>query len=194
MELADLYRQMAQIDSARQTLDEAYGRARQVGASNNDKLRLLNAMGDIDISRLDWRHALDVYQEIFKLDPEDPDARAKLIDLNLRLGQEEQAAKTLDAHLDHLVKANRGSEALELLEKLAREHPGKQSLHARLAEAYRAAGRQADAIAQYDALGELQLDSGNRQAAIATIRTIIDLDPPDVEGYHELLRNLQEEE
>lgn len=78
-----------------------------------------------------------------------------------------------------------------MLEEMAREHPGKRTLHARLAEAYRAAGRKADAIAQYDALGEIQLDAGQIQDAIRTIQTIIDLKPPDIEGYHELLKNLK---
>jgi len=64
-------------------------------------------------------------------------------------------------------------------------------LHSRLAEAYRAAGRKADAIAQYDALGEIQLDAGHVQDAIKAIQTIIDLGPPDLEGYQELLQNLQ---
>jgi DNA-binding SARP family transcriptional activator len=114
-----------------------------------------------------------------------------VIDLNLRLGQEEQAAKELDSYLELLVQSSRSSDALDLLEEMAREHPGKQALHSRLADAYRAAGRKADAIAQYDALGEIQLDAGQAEAAARTIQTIISLDPPDAEGYHELLRNLQ---
>lgn len=193
LELAELYRQMAQIESARETLTEAYEQAQQVGAGKGPRLRLLNMMGDMDIARLDWRRALEVYRSVRELDPDDPDARAKLIDLNLRLGQEDQAAEILDDHLEHLVQTQRGTEALELLEELAREHPGKQTLHGRLADAYRAAGRKADAIAQYDALGEIQLDAGNHQAAIRTIQTIIELGPPDIEGYQELLRNLHEE-
>jgi Flp pilus assembly protein TadD len=64
-------------------------------------------------------------------------------------------------------------------------------LHTRLAEAYRAAGRKADAISQYDALGEIQLDAGQIGDAIQTIRTIITLHPPGLEGYEELLRNLE---
>ena len=64
-------------------------------------------------------------------------------------------------------------------------------LHTRLAEAYRAAGRKADAISQYDALGEIQLDAGQIGEAIQTIRTIIALEPPGLDGYQELLRNLE---
>lgn len=109
----------------------------------------------------------------------------------MRLGQEEAAAEALDRHLDNQVRGGRGVEALAYLEELAREHPGKQALHNRLAEAYRAAGRTADAIAQYDALGEVQLDAGQIGEAIQTIRTIISLEPPGLEGYQELLRNLE---
>ena len=193
LELAELYRQMAQIDAAREALAKAYHNAERAGSPKGMRLKLLKRMGDIDVSRLDWRRALEVFQSIRELDPENPEARAKLIDLNLRLGQEEQAAETLDAQLEHLVQTDQGTRALELLEELVREHPGKQSLHARLAEAYRAAGRKADAIAQYDALGELQLDSGQNQKAIRTIQTIIDLEPPGLDGYQELLRNLKQE-
>ena len=96
----------------------------------------------------------------------------------------------MDSYLEFLVESGRGPEALNLLEEMAREHPGKQSLHGRLAEAYKAAGRTADAISQYDALGEIQLDAGQNEDAIRSIQAIIDLDPPDVEDYVELLRNL----
>ncbi len=44
----------------------------------------------------------------------------------------------------------------------------------------------------YDALGEIQLDAGQTKDAIATIQTIVDLDPPNIEGYHDLLRNLKD--
>jgi tetratricopeptide (TPR) repeat protein len=191
MELAELYRQLAEIDSARRTLAEALKLAKRTSVSSKWSLKILHQMGDIDLSRLEWHKALDVYQQIRSLDPDDDKARTNVIDLNLRLGQEDQAAEELDSYLEHLVKAGRGSEALELLEAMVREHPGKQALHSRLAEAYRAAGRKADAIAQYDALGEIQLDAGQVQNAIQTIQTIIDLGPPDAEGYLELLRNLR---
>lgn len=194
VELADLYRQLAQIDAARETLTEAYDHAQRAVAGSDVRLRILHMMGDIDEARLDLRRALDDYREILEIDPRDSEARSKIIDLSLRVGDEKQAAEALDFHLEQLVQQERGDKALELLEDLAREHPGKQILHARLADAYRAAGRQADAIAQYDALGEIQLDKGQTKAAIRTIKKLIDLDPPDVEGYEELLRNLQESE
>ncbi len=191
LELSELYKQMAEIDEARKTLEKAREMAASAKVDRRRSVEILHQMGDIDLSRLDWRRALRVYEQVQKLDPADDKARHSVIDLNLRLGQEEQAAKELDSYLELLVQSGRSSDALDLLEEMAREHPGKQALHSRLADAYRAAGRKADAIAQYDALGEIQLDAGQAEAAARTIQTIISLDPPDAEGYHELLRNLQ---
>jgi DNA-binding SARP family transcriptional activator len=168
--------------------------AQQLSTGNGWSLKILHMMGDIDLSRLDQRRALRVYEQIRSLDPNDDKARRHVIDLNLRVGQEDQAAKELDSYLEHLVNSGRGPEALSLLEELAREHPGKQALHSRLAEAYKAAGRKADAIAQYDALGEIQLDAGQVEDAIRSIEAIVALDPPDVEGYRELVRNLRSDQ
>jgi len=192
LELSEIYRQMAEINAARKALANALRLAQRTSVGREWSLRILHQMGDIDLSRLDWRRALRVYEQVRTIDTNDEEARSNVIDLNLRLGQEEQAAQELDSYLEYLVQAQRSSEALNLLEELARKHPGKQPLHARLAEAYRAAGRKADAIAQYDALGEIQLDAEQNQEAIKTIQTIIDLEPPDLEGYRELLRNLKD--
>ena len=191
LELADIHRQMAQIDEARRTLNDALRLAQQSQIEPKWEIRILRGMGDMDLARLDWRHALRTFEQITALDPADEKANVQLIDLNLRLGQEEAAAATLDRYLERMVHAEQGVKALAYLEELAREHPGKQALHTRLAEAYRAAGRTADAIAQYDALGEIQLDAGQIGDAIHTIRTIITLRPPGLEGYQELLRNLE---
>jgi tetratricopeptide (TPR) repeat protein len=193
LELADIYRQMAEIDTARKALANALLLAQDASVGREYSIQILRQMGDIDLSRLDWRRALRVYEQIRTVNPGDEEARSHVIDLNLRLGQEDPAAQELDSYLGHLVETDRSHEALNLLEELAREHPGKQTLHARLAEAYRAAGRIADAIAQYDALGEIQLDAGQSKEAITTIQTIIELEPPDIEGYRELLRNLEGE-
>ncbi|MFQ5943896.1 MAG: tetratricopeptide repeat protein [Anaerolineales bacterium] len=192
IELAEIYQDMAEIDLARKTLANSLRLSQQMSTGNGWSLRILHMMGDIDLSRLDQRRALRVYEQIRSIDPSDDKARISLIDLNLRIGQEDQAAKELDSYLEYLVESGRGAEALNLLEEMAREHPGRQALHARLAEAYKAAGRTADAIAQYDALGEIQLDAGQKEDAVRSIQAIIDLNPPDVEGYHDLLKNLRE--
>ncbi len=193
LELADLYRQMANMESARDTLTEGLKLARRSSNEHKLSIELLRQIGDLDCSHLDWNRALRVYEQILKLDPADEIAPRHVIDLSLRLGKDTQAADELDKYLEHLVKADQGKEALTLLEELVHENPGKQVLHARLADAYRAVGRKADAIAQYDALGEIQLNAGQIKGAIHSIGIIIEIGPPeiDVTGYRDLLHNLE---
>jgi tetratricopeptide (TPR) repeat protein len=191
IELANIYRQMAEITAARKTLAEALQIAQLNSVETDWLVMILRELADIDIARLDWRRALLVYEQICKLDPSNDEAQIQVIDLNLRLGQEDGAAEALDFFLQQLVADDRGAEILPMLEEWTREYPGKQALHSRLAEAYRAVGRKADAIAQYDALGEIQLDAGQVREAIRTIKTILEMGPPDTEGYQELLKNLE---
>ncbi len=191
MEMAEIHRQMAQVDEARDVLAEALKLAQSTDTDTERVKKILHQMGDIDLARLELRQGVEVYSEIRKLDPEDEVARATLIDLNLRLGQESSAAAELDGYLDLLVRRKQGTKALKALEQIVSDYPGKQALHARLAEAYRAAGRNEDAIAQLDALGEIQLDAGQTNEARRTIQNILDLDPPDVESYRQLLSNLE---
>ncbi|NIM96260.1 MAG: tetratricopeptide repeat protein [Anaerolineales bacterium] len=194
LELAEIYRKMAEIDGARKTLAEALHFAQLNAVGRDWTIIILRKLGDIDLSRLDWKRALLVFEQIQKLDPTDDESQVHLIDLNLRLAQEDAAAESLDTYLQHLVAVDRGTEILPMLEEWTREYPGRQVLHARLAEAYRAVGQTADAIAQYDALGEIQLDAGQIREAARTIRTIIEMDPPGVEGYRDLLNNLESRE
>jgi tetratricopeptide (TPR) repeat protein len=191
IELADIYRQMAEINMARKTLADAIQFAQLHTVDREWMVRILRELADIDMARLDWRRALRVFEQIRKLDPTDDHAQVQVIDLNFRLAQEDEAANALDLYLEYLVSNDRGTEILPMLEEMTREYAGKQMLHSRLAEAYRAVGRKADAIAQYDALGEIQLDAGQIREAIRTIQTIIQMGPPDIEGYRELLKNIQ---
>jgi Flp pilus assembly protein TadD len=64
-------------------------------------------------------------------------------------------------------------------------------LRQRLAEVYRQQERIPDAIAQLDALGELQLEAGDQSSATRTIRRIVSLNPPDVDDYRTLLEQLE---
>ena len=191
IELAEIFRQMAQINEARKSLGDALKIAQLHNIDRSWMIDLLKKIGDMDISRLDWRRALQAYEQIGNLDPSDEDAQLQMIDLNLRLGEAQGASKALDHYLKYLVGKERGADILPMLEDLAREYPGRQAVHARLAEAYKAVGRKADAIAQYDALGEILLDAGDVKEAAKAIMTIIDLEPPDLDGYRELLKNIE---
>jgi hypothetical protein len=65
------------------------------------------------------------------------------------------------------------------------------AIRQRLAVAYVQNGMKKEAIAEYDALGEIQLEHGYRDQAIQTIQAILNLGPEDPEGYERLLSKIK---
>jgi len=59
-----------------------------------------------------------------------------------------------------------------------------------LAKLYQQLGRKMEAIAQLDALGELQLEAGQNSEARNTIKRIIALQPDNIDEYRRLLVKL----
>lgn len=190
LDLADIYYRLAELDMARKTYTTALRLAQQDTANRAWSVKLLQRMADIDMQHLDWRQALRVYEQIRTIQPDDIPVRKSLVDVNLRLGQEPQAAAELESFLSFLQSAGRRDEAIPFLEDLVNEDPKQPILRRALAEEYRQAERIPDAIAQLDALGDLLLDAGNRAGAIQAIETIVALNPPNVAEYTTLLEKI----
>ncbi|MCC6191271.1 MAG: tetratricopeptide repeat protein, partial [Anaerolineales bacterium] len=191
VDLADIDYQLADLDSARATYADALMLAQQHNLAKTWSVTLLHKIGDIDLQRLNWRQAQVVYEQIKTLAPDDGPARATLIDLLLRLGVGKQALVEVDAYLRQLLAARDVQAAVDLLTELSGTHPTESGLVARLARLYQDTGRRAEAIAQYDRLGEMQLQVGQTAQAAQTIRTILALEPDDASQYEQLLQELQ---
>jgi tetratricopeptide (TPR) repeat protein len=191
-ELGSLYyRLMADPDQATQVYDEAMAYAQEVDAPPEARMPVLKALADIESQRLNWRHALDYYEQAADIDPSDDDVRMAVIDLRFQLGNTQGAIEALDGYLGYLVQSGRMNHIVSVLKEQVRQRPDEMPLRQRLAEVYRQQGRRQEAIAELDALGELQLDAGDIGAALTTIRKIVALNPPDVESYRKLLKQLQ---
>lgn len=191
MELADLYYRLAELDMARKTYTTALRLSQQGNADRSWSVRILQRMADIDLQRLDWRQAVRVFEQIRTLRPDDGAVRRQLVELNLRLGQPQQAMAELEAYLSLLEGAGRGAEALTFLEEMVRDNPGQGFLMRALAEQYRRAGRLEEAVAQLDAAGEAALQAGDTEGAIAAISMILSINPPNASEYRKLLAQLQ---
>ena len=191
VDLADTYYQLADLESAHNTYSDALLLAQDHDLEQAWGVRILHKLGDIDLQRLNWREAQQVYEQIKALAPEDHSARATLIDLLFRLGESRQAVAELDQYLRQLLTAQNTAQAIGLLEELLEAQPDDLNLIARLARLYQDAGRRDDAIAQYDRLGELQLQSGQTAKAADTIRAILSLKPADASAYQKLLEEIQ---
>jgi tetratricopeptide (TPR) repeat protein len=190
-ELAEVYLSLADVESTWQVYNEAYQQAKSHNASPQHIKEVLHALGDMDVQRLDWQRALRAYEEILALDSADEKAWLAVVDLHFRLRQSREAIQALDEYLKHCIRSGKLERVLSTLEELVRSQPDEADLRQRLAEVYRQQGRISDAIAQLDALGELQLEAGDQSGATRTIRRIVSLNPPDVDDYRTLLEQLE---
>lgn len=190
--LADTYYQLADWDNARVTYRQAEAISEKAGAPTDKIVHILLRLADIDVQRLEMRSAMEIYQRIKKIAPEDDRTRRILIDIHYRLGNSANALSELDNLLRLYAKQRQIDKIAEVLEELVTMHPDEMGLRSRLARVYQQQRRLADAVRQLDALGELQLEAGLRDEAIQTIRTIIAMNPPDRQSYEQLLRQLNQ--
>jgi tetratricopeptide (TPR) repeat protein len=189
--LAEVYYSLADLKLARQTYLRAYQYLQQIHAETIHKVNILNRIADIYLQSLDWRQALLVYEQIRALLPNDEKTRKMIIDLNLRVSQDDQAVGEMDNYLSSLIKSGQQDDALTWLEELVEEHPNHPKIRRRLADLYRKLGRNDDAVRQLDQVGELLIEAGDQEAAIKTILAILALNPPNAADYKNLLDELK---
>ena len=194
LKLAETYYNRADLALARKTYTRAFRFAQQSNVDREIKIKLMHRMADIDMQSLDLRNAIRVFEQIRVLDPEDVKARDMLIDLNLRLGQSNQALAELDNYLNHLITLHRSAEALEYINAKILENQNQPGLIRRLAEVYRLSGRKEEAIHQLVIAKEMFLQSENRPAAIESVMAILALNPADAQTYQRMLVELQAEQ
>jgi tetratricopeptide (TPR) repeat protein len=191
VDLAETYYRQADLNRARQTFADGLRLASESEDEKGWSVQFLHAMGDIDMQRLDWRQALRVYQQIKTLVPDDEKARTMLVDLHFRLGQIASAMGEVDDWLRYHLQQGQVSEAMNVLEELVRQRPDEAGLRTRLARFYQERGRKGDAIAQLDALSELQIRAGQQHKAAETVRAILAMQPAAPDSYRQLLAELE---
>ncbi|MBN2500008.1 MAG: tetratricopeptide repeat protein [Anaerolineales bacterium] len=190
LHLADVYYRLAELDMARSTYERALRQAQQSNVDRSWNVRVLHRMADIDLQRLDWRQAMRVYDQLRTLEPEDEVARTKLIDLSMRLGQDNKAINELDNYLSHLESQAKEQQSLDYLNKLVDEFPEYLFARRRLAELYQQSAQIEEAVAQWDLIGKALMKAGNKEGAVAAIRQILVLNPPNAAKYEQFLRKL----
>ncbi len=118
--------------------------------------------------------------------------------VHYRLGAVYSAQGRLDLAVDkylmlstlHVVR-DELSQAVEACRLAAHAAPREPRPRAQLAQLLVRTGNNERALEELDVLGDLQLQRGQKEEAKATIRQIIGMDPPDVEGYQNLLNQLE---
>jgi len=190
MALSDAYYQLVQIDKSMEKYAEALRLTPRASDERKWRIRILRQMVDVQIRQANWREAQQLCLKLLAAAPDDDRARLNFIDLSYKLGQVKQADKAVVDALEFYTSRGEPERALTLLQEATHLHPQQMALRARLARAYIDAGQREEAIKELDALGELQLDAGLREQAMATVRFIISLEPKNVTAYRQLLAHL----
>lgn len=190
VQMADVYRDVADLGSARTTLEQATKLAQRVGASQDRVLQIMHSQGELDLERLELRGAMRTYQKIAEMSPEDAKARRQLVELNYRLNNAVAGTQELDKLLQIYAKQRRGDLILQVLEELTREYDRDMGLYSRLGAVYQQMNRLPDALKQLEKLSQLQLDAGLHEEAKKTVRRILSLNPPNGAHYQQMLQQL----
>jgi tetratricopeptide (TPR) repeat protein len=192
LELADTYYQLTDLNTAYSTYAEALRLAQRSAVDRAWSVRVLHYMGDIDMQRLALREAQRVYEQIKTLAPDDEKGRASLVELHFRMGNPQSALAELDGYIKYVLGQPGGAaRATAIVEELLGNRPDDPALMVRLARLYQDQGRKGNAIAQYDRLGELYLNAGEKTEAIKAIQTLLALGPDNAAEYQQLLAQLQ---
>jgi tetratricopeptide (TPR) repeat protein len=178
------------MDQAKEVYLKALQLAPRGDPSRRWEVEILHRIADIDMQRIDWKQAVNVYEQIKAAAPEDERAHVALMELYERFNRPDLAIREIDA----LVQIYRGKgdtdKIFDLLGEAVQGEEDSIPLRTRLAQAYLDAGVADKALDHLDRLGDLQLEAGRVDDAKATIRAIIALEPSNVADYRALLEQL----
>lgn len=194
VKLADVYYNLADLSRAREVYLDAYQLAQKSGLNREVSVNIMHYMADIELQSLNWKQAIKIYEQIRTTDPDNYQATEKLIELNLRLGQDQVVQSELDEYLSIMEFSGDGQNVQSYLEKLAEEYPDRTYLRRKKAELYQQNGQVEEAIQELDVIGEVLLNAGDNEGAIQAIEAILELDPPNKADYQELISQLKAEE
>jgi tetratricopeptide (TPR) repeat protein len=187
--LADTYYQLASAEKARERYLEALALAPRGTTSRLWTNRIMHKLGELDMERGDWRRALQTFERIKQIDPSDEKARLILVELYYKI-QPQRALQEVDELLKAYRTAGKAKRLVPFMEEQVRSHPNDIGLRARAAQVCIESGLRSEGITHLNTLGELQLNAGMTPQAIATIRAIIALNPPNVQAYQKLLAQI----
>ncbi|MBP8000486.1 MAG: tetratricopeptide repeat protein [Chloroflexi bacterium] len=192
LSMGNMYYQLAQVDKARATFQEALNLAQRGTPEKNWKLRMLNQVADIDMQRLDWQRSLLSYKELRRLAPDDERIAITLIDLYYKVNQPKSALKELNDYMIQLIKGGKSAKVVGILEDMVKQRPNDPNLNDMLAKLYVQQKRPQKAIDLLDRLGESQLEAGSIEQAVATIEKILTLNPQNSASYRQLITQLRQ--
>lgn len=194
LQLSDVYRQLANMEAAVQTLQEAETWARQANLSPMAQKRLLRARAALAEEQLDWETAQEVYRKALSLDPSDTELAVRWLGVFFRQGRLREALTHLREWMQKQGTTSEGLLRIQtVLEELTAQYGQHPLLWYQLGKIREKLGQSQAAIEALDKALEGFLKAQNYRAALQTTRDILRLNPPNAPDYREMLRRIQDE-
>jgi tetratricopeptide (TPR) repeat protein len=143
------------------------------------------------VQRAAWAEALAISTQVRKMAPDDEKASLRLMDLYFKLNREADSQRELAHLIDLYHKSGDISRLIPIVGDMSAAKPKNTTLRKTLVELLIDSGRQDQAVAELDAIGDIQMNAGQTREAVQTIERIISLGPENVEEYRALLIQLQ---
>ena len=191
LDLADMFYRMADLEKARQTYLSVLRLSQKSRVNRTWTGKILHKIADIDMQRLEWREAIRILEQIRTMQPEDEEARASLVELNFRLGQDEAALAELDSAVAFFEKSQLVPRAVEFIVDAIIQRPEKRDLRSRLLVLSNRIGDVTGIVENLDQKADALLEEGNKPGAVSLLEAIISLYPPNVDEYKKVLLNLR---
>ncbi|MBI9049406.1 MAG: tetratricopeptide repeat protein [Anaerolineaceae bacterium] len=190
IELAQIYYQLAELDETYQAYQDAYTLSMQNIADQSASVDILYKIADIDIQRIRWREAMESYEKILELKPDDYRAQAKIMELKFRLGRRENVMQEIETLVQGLERSNKRTMGIEFLKELLEERGKDMEIRNQLANLYVRNGQVEQAVKELDKIAKIHMNKGNNTGAISMLQTIIALEPRNTQAYRQALAKL----
>lgn len=140
----------------------------------------LRSAAQKQVRKGNWQKAIENYEQLVELDPDDVRSRLKLADLYTRVGREDRAVETYCEAGDHHAGQDIYQKAVAVYKQAIRLEPDDPTLHRKVGEAYHRLDRLKDAVHSFKRAHEYYKESGDRERQIEILEELVRLDPQDV--------------
>jgi tetratricopeptide (TPR) repeat protein len=190
VKLAEIYYQLAEPAKSHHALAEAISLTLSAPAFKPLSVTLLHQQAALYTQDLQFQQAILLYEKILALNPLDIAASVRAVALQFRLGNYEPARQKMAGFLTYLSASRKAELAEEYLKGLVAELPEAMEFRKSLADFYYKRGSLPQAIEQLEIIARQLMQRGKNTAALAVLKTIISLNPPDVEKYRQYIQHL----
>ena len=189
--LADGYYQMAQMEQAIDTYEQALAVAPRGGMELQWQVRILHRVADIHIEHIDWQRAAATYEQIRVLDPDDERARLGLMQLHFRSNRPDLALAEVDT-VSKALPCGQDERTSGCVPRTGRRASAKTIFRSRRAWRRHAwtAASWTRPWSSWTGWAICRWRPGRPQDATVTIRAILALKPANASEYRQILEEL----